>query len=51
MCSLISKFPSDEKNLLLDSLIKERIESIKSMKNVRDNMITMLEQLFDIFPA
>ena len=43
MCSLISKFPGDEKNQLLETLIKEKIESIKNMKNVRDNMIKMFE--------
>jgi hypothetical protein len=30
-------------------LIRTKIESIKSMKNGRDNMVTMLEQLFEMF--
>ena len=50
LCTLVSKFPEEEKTELLDSLIRAKIESIKSMKNARDNMIKMLEQLFEIFP-
>lgn len=49
MCKLVSKFPDDEKTELLDSLIRTKIESIKGMKNGRDSLITMLEQLFDMF--
>ena len=33
-----------------DSLIRNKIEAIKNMKNARDNMIKMLEQLFEMFP-
>lgn len=43
ICKLVSKFPDQDKSELLDSLIRTKIESIKSMKNGRDNMITMLE--------
>jgi hypothetical protein len=50
LCTLVSKFPEEEKTELLDSLIRNKIESIKTMKNARDNMIKMLEQLFEIFP-
>ena len=49
MCKLVSKFPDEEKMELLDSLIRTKIESIKGMKNGRDSLITMLEQLFDMF--
>ena len=49
ICKLISKFPDEEKTELLDSLIRTKIESIKTMKNGRDNMIKMLEQIFDMF--
>jgi hypothetical protein len=49
ICSLVSKFPDDKKLELLNSLIKPKIEEFKSMKNQRDSLITMLEQLFTIF--
>lgn len=49
ICKLISKFPEDEKTDLLDSLVRTKIESIKTMKNGRDTMVKMLEQLFDMF--
>lgn len=49
ICKLISKFPEDEKTDLLDSLVRTKIESIKTMKNSRDTMVKMLEQLFDMF--
>lgn len=51
ICPLISKFGDSKKTELLDSLIKTKIESIKQMKNVRDGLITMLEQLFQMFSA
>lgn len=43
ICKLVSKFPDSEKTELLDNLIRTKIESIKSMKNGRDNMVAMLE--------
>lgn len=43
LCTLVSKFPAEDKAKLLDSLIRNKIEAIKSMKNARDNMIKMLE--------
>ena len=43
LCKLISKFPDSEKQELLESLIKTKIEAIKNMKNVRDNMVKMME--------
>lgn len=49
ICKLISKFPEDEKTELLDNLVRTKIESIKTMKNGRDTMVKMLEQLFDMF--
>ena len=49
ICKLISKFPENEKTDLLDSLVRTKIESIKTMKNGRDTMVKMLEQLFDMF--
>lgn len=49
ICKLISKFPEEEKNELLDSLVRSKIESIKTMKNGRDTMVKMLEQLFEMF--
>lgn len=49
ICKLVSKFPDSDKTDLLDNLIRTKIESIKSMKNGRDNMVTMLEQLFEMF--
>ena len=51
MCTLVSKFPEEKKLELLDSLIKQKIETIKQMKNGRDTMISMLEQLFEMFPS
>lgn len=38
-----------KKQELLDQLIKPKIEAIKTMKNGRDSLITMLEKLFDMF--
>ena len=49
LCKLVSKFPDEEKTELLDNLIRRKIEAIKTMKNGRDSMISMLEQLFDMF--
>lgn len=49
ICKLISKFPEEEKTELLDSLVRTKIESIKTMKNGRDTMVKMLEQLFEMF--
>jgi len=49
ICTLVSKFPDEEKTDLLDNLIRTKIEAIKTMKNGRDNMIKMLEHLFDMF--
>lgn len=49
ICKLISKFPESEKTDLLDNLVRTKIESIKTMKNGRDTMVKMLEQLFDMF--
>ena len=49
LCTLVSKFPEEDKSKLLDSLIRKKIEAIKGMKNARDNMIKMLEQLFEMF--
>jgi hypothetical protein len=49
LCKLVSKFPESEKTELLDNLIRRKIEAIKTMKNGRDSMISMLEQLFDMF--
>lgn len=49
ICKLISKFPEEEKTDLLDNLVRTKIESIKTMKNGRDTMVKMLEQLFDMF--
>lgn len=43
ICKLISKFPEEEKTELLDSLVRTKIESIKTMKNGRDTMVKMLE--------
>lgn len=43
MCKLVSKFPNQEKAEMLESLIRTKIESIKSMKNGRDSLVTMLE--------
>lgn len=51
ICKLVSKFPDEDKTRLLDNLIRTKIESIKTMKNGRDNMIKMLEQLFDMFSS
>jgi hypothetical protein len=49
ICKLVSKFPEAEKMDLLENLIKPKIETIKALKNGRDTMITMLEQLFKMF--
>ena len=49
ICKLVAKFPEAEKMDLLENLIKPKIETIKSLKNGRDNMISMLEQLFEMF--
>lgn len=49
ICPLVAKFSDAKKTQLLDSLIKSKIENIKEMKNVRDGLITMLEQLFEMF--
>jgi len=49
ICQLISKFPEEEKTELLDSLVRTKIESITTMKNGRDTMVKMLEQLFEMF--
>jgi len=43
LCKLVSKFPDSEKTVLLENLIRTKIESIKSLKNGRDSMISMLE--------
>lgn len=43
LCTLVSKFPDDKKHELLDSLIKQKIEAIKSLKNRRDSMVLILE--------
>lgn len=43
LCKLVSKFPDEEKTDLLDNLIRKKIEAIKTMKNGRDSMISMLE--------
>lgn len=45
----MSKFPDVKKTELLESLIHKKIEAIKELKNGRDSMVTMLEQLFDMF--
>jgi hypothetical protein len=47
----VSKFPDDEKLDLLENLIKPKINAIKSMKNGRDTLVGMLEQLFEMFGA
>ena len=49
ICKLVSKFPDEEKMDLLENLIKPKIETIKSLKNGRDNMVAMLEQVFTMF--
>lgn len=49
LCTLVSKFSETKKQELLESLIKQKIEAIKQMKNGRDNLIRMLEQLFEMF--
>ena len=49
ICKLVSKFPEEEKMDLLENLIKPKIETIKSLKNGRDNMVAMLEHLFTMF--
>lgn len=49
ICTLVSKFPDVKKTELLESLIHKKIEAIKELKNGRDSMVTMLEQLFDMF--
>jgi hypothetical protein len=49
ICDLVSKFPDEKKTELLDSLIKTKIEQIKTLKNGRDSLITMLEKLFGMF--
>ena len=49
ICHLVSKFPDTEKIELLDSLIRVKIEAIKIMKNGRDSLIKMLEQIFEMF--
>ena len=49
ICKLVAKFPDSEKSELLENLIRTKIESIKSMKNGRDNMVSMLEELFEMF--
>lgn len=49
ICKLVAKFPDDDKMDLLENLIKPKIETIKSLKNGRDNMVAMLEQLFEMF--
>ena len=51
LCTLVSKFPNAKKLELLDDLIKQKIEAIKSLKNRRDNMVQMLDQLFEMFSA
>ena len=43
ICKLISKFPEKERTVMLENLIKTKIESIKTMKNGRDSMVNMLE--------
>ena len=43
ICALVSKFPEKEKTELLDSLIRTKIDSIKSLKNGRDTLIVILE--------
>ena len=43
ICKLVSKFPETEKIDLLENLIKPKVDSIKSLKNGRDTMITMIE--------
>lgn len=49
ICTLVSKFPDVKKTELLESLIHKKIEAIKGMKNGRDCLVTILEQLFDMF--
>ena len=49
ICKLVSKFPDNEKLEMLENLIKPKIETIKSLKNGRDNMVSMLEHLFEMF--
>jgi hypothetical protein len=43
ICKLVAKFPEKERTEQLEKLIKTKIESIKTMKNGRDSMVTMLE--------
>jgi len=49
LCTLVSKFSDAKKQELLETLIKQKIESIKNLKNGRDNLVRMLEQLFEMF--
>jgi hypothetical protein len=49
ICDLVQKFDDDKKTELLDSLIKPKIDAIKEIKNGRDGLVLMLEQLFEMF--
>ena len=48
LCEFVSLFPTDNQNMLLHTLIKERLDNEKGSK-MRELRAKILEQLFEMF--
>ena len=50
LCEFVSLFPEDNQQMLLQTLIKERLDNEKENKKTRSMVVEMLTKLFEMFP-